>query len=93
MKRFITLNDENIVSGIRGGKEIVVGETENYIGEINQRMLEDGTFVDVPPREVDLGEMQHIKWGATHDAVDSGIISEITFKEITGEDYTEHVTE
>ena len=46
--RFITLNEMGIVSSIRYGKEIVGEEIESDLGELGQRMHEDGTFEDVP---------------------------------------------
>lgn len=46
--RFVTLNEDNIVVSIRNGTKSIDGEFESEIGQIGQRMLEDGTFVDVP---------------------------------------------
>ena len=37
-----------------------------------------------------LAQIQHTTWGKTHGAVDSGVITEETFKLITGEDYIPH---
>ena len=43
--RFITLNEQNKVVGVRDGKEIVEGEIESDIGQIGQIMQQDGTFI------------------------------------------------
>ena len=43
--RFITLNSENIVIGIRFGESIVEGEIQSDTGEIDQIMQPDGTFI------------------------------------------------
>lgn len=45
--RFITLNEENILIGVRYGQTIIEGEIESERGEIGQRYV-DGEFIDVP---------------------------------------------
>lgn len=44
MKRYIRLNENNIVVTVRYGTEIVEGEIESELGEANEIRLEDGTF-------------------------------------------------
>lgn len=44
MARFITIDSENIVVGIRFADEIAEGEIESGIGELGQIMNDDGTF-------------------------------------------------
>lgn len=51
--RFIILDKNNIVISVRHGKEILDGEIESELGEINQKMLADGTFVNVKPVPVE----------------------------------------
>jgi hypothetical protein len=46
MKRFITLNENNTIVGIRTGISIVEGEIESVFGEIGQIMQLDGTFIN-----------------------------------------------
>ena len=46
MKRFITLNTNKKVNGIRCGETIVEGETESELGEMGQILQEDGSFID-----------------------------------------------
>ncbi len=48
MNRFIILNENNIIMGIRYAQSIVDGEIESVIGEIGQIMQSDGTFIDEP---------------------------------------------
>lgn len=50
---FIRLNEENIVISVRTGKSIIDGEIESETGKLGQRLLEDGTFVDVPLEPVE----------------------------------------
>lgn len=47
MKKFIILNDKNIIVSVRYGASIIAGEIESERGEIGQRYV-DGKFVDVP---------------------------------------------
>lgn len=63
--RFVKLNQFNIVEEIREGAYAEMGEIESETGQIGQRMLEDGTFVDVPiepiettPTELELIQAQ-----------------------------------
>ena len=49
---------------------------------------ETGTFYSID--ESWLSQNQHNTFGKTHEAVDSGVITEETFKQITGEDYIPH---
>ena len=49
MNRYIRLNENNVVVGIRYGSEIVEGEIESDIGELGQIMQPDGTFVNLEP--------------------------------------------
>lgn len=51
MNRYIALNNENIVASIRFGKEITQSEVKSDIGELGQKMLEDGTFIDIPTQQ------------------------------------------
>lgn len=53
MTRFITVNENNIVVGIRFGKNIVDGEIQSDIGEIGQIMQPDGTFITPEPEPVE----------------------------------------
>jgi len=46
--RFITLNADNRVFGIRDGDSIVEGEIESETGELGQIMQPDGTFISDP---------------------------------------------
>jgi hypothetical protein len=48
MKRFITLDINKKIIGIRQGTTVVDGETESKLGEIGQIQQEDGTFIDAP---------------------------------------------
>lgn len=52
MNRYITLDDNNIIISIRCGNERVGNEILSDKGEIGQKLLEDGTFVDVEQEEV-----------------------------------------
>ena len=47
--RFIRLDENNKVVGIRIGKKIVDGEIQSDIGELGQIMQPDGTFTDPEP--------------------------------------------
>jgi len=62
MQRFIILDENNKVIGIRFGKQIVEGEIQSNTGELGQIMQPDGTFVDPEPEPVEpmptLEEMQ-----------------------------------
>lgn len=49
--RYIRLDENSIVIGIRWGSEIVSGELNAELGELGQKRLPDGTFVDVPKPE------------------------------------------
>lgn len=49
MSRFITLDSNNKVIGIRNGLSIVEGEIESDVGEIGQIMQGDGTFITPDP--------------------------------------------
>ena len=51
--RFITLDENNIITSIRIGKEIVEGEIQSDIGEIGQIMQPDGTFIDAPVEHIE----------------------------------------
>lgn len=53
-------------------------------------LYDDGTGTFYPVGSSLLGQIQHTTFGVTHDAVDKGIITEETFKEITGEDFIHH---
>ena len=46
MKRFITLDTNKKIIGIRNATSIVEGEIESEIGEEGQIMLEDESFID-----------------------------------------------
>lgn len=50
MKRFIILNEQNIVISVRYGKEAVLNEIESEHGDVGQ-MLKDGSFIDVAKEE------------------------------------------
>lgn len=43
--RYIRLDENNIVRGIREGKTIIDGEIQSDIGELGQVMQSDGTFI------------------------------------------------
>lgn len=43
--RFIKINNNKVV-GVRFGSEIVDGEIQSDIGDIDQILLDDGTFID-----------------------------------------------
>lgn len=45
--RFVKLDENNIVVGIRNGKDLVDGEIQSDIGKLEQIMKEDGTFIDI----------------------------------------------
>jgi len=47
--RFIRLDENNKVVGIRIGKKIVDGEIQSDIGELGQIMQPNGTFTDPEP--------------------------------------------
>lgn len=51
--RFITLNKNNRIIGIRFGEKIVEGEIQSDIGELGQIMKENGTFIDVTNEKVE----------------------------------------
>lgn len=51
MNRYITLDENNIIISIRCGNERVGNEIESDLGEIGQKLLEDGTFVDIEQEE------------------------------------------
>lgn len=53
MKRIIKLNSESVVIAYRYGKTLKEDERFSDDGELNQRLLEDGTFVDVQQPEVE----------------------------------------
>ena len=46
MPRYITLNANNKIIGIRYGKIAVTGEIESDTGELGQIMQTDGTFLN-----------------------------------------------
>lgn len=48
MKRFIRLDMNNKVIGVRTAQTIVDGEIESETGELGQIMQPDGTFIDDP---------------------------------------------
>lgn len=52
MLRFITINNDGIVTSVRYGNYIAEGERESEYGDIGQKFI-DGNYVDV---QVDLGE-------------------------------------
>lgn len=52
--RFIKLDANNVVVGVRTGKKPVGGEIESEYGEIDQIMQEDGTFIDPEPIPIEL---------------------------------------
>lgn len=47
MLRFITLDENRIVTSIRYGTVGVCSEIASEHGELGQQMLEDGTFIDI----------------------------------------------
>ena len=49
MKRFIRLDENKVVIGIRNGSTIVEGEIESVAGELGQIMQKDGTFITPEP--------------------------------------------
>ena len=49
MKRYIVLNENNIVTSERFGPEIAKGEIQSDIGEIGQIMQPDGIFITPEP--------------------------------------------
>lgn len=51
--RFITLDENNKVTGIRLGASIVQGEIQSDTGEIGQIMQPDGTFITPEPMPVE----------------------------------------
>lgn len=51
--RFIRLDANNKVIGIRIGKSIVEGEIQSESGELGQIMQQDGTFITPEPEETD----------------------------------------
>lgn len=53
MKRFITLDKDNKVIGIRNGDEIAEGEIESSVGDIGQIMQPDGTFITPEPTTIE----------------------------------------
>lgn len=50
--RFITLDGDNKVIGIRNGSTICDGETQSDLGDSGQIMQEDETFIDDPQDEI-----------------------------------------
>ncbi len=46
--RYIVLDENNKVIGVRNGIEIVEGEIESIVGEVGQILQPDGTFIDDP---------------------------------------------
>lgn len=53
MARFITLDSEKNIVGIRFAEKIVENEIESEIGELGQIMNEDGTFSDVIMKQLE----------------------------------------
>lgn len=53
MPRFIKLDENNVVIGIRYGKSPVDGEIQSEAGEIGQIMREDGTFITPEPEPIE----------------------------------------
>ena len=49
MGRYIMINEENRVTGIRTGESAVVGEIESNTGQYGQIMQPDGTFITPEP--------------------------------------------
>lgn len=49
MKRFITLDENKVIVGIRMAGSILDGEIESEIGNIGQIMQKDGTFITPEP--------------------------------------------
>lgn len=47
MNRYILVNENDLIIGVRFGKTPVEGEIESEQGEVGQRYV-DGDFVDVP---------------------------------------------
>ncbi|KJS81647.1 MAG: hypothetical protein JM58_16360 [Peptococcaceae bacterium BICA1-8] len=59
--RFITLDANNKVIGIRNGRQTVEGEIQSDTGEIGQILQPDGTFVDSEsiPQETQLDRIEN----------------------------------
>lgn len=53
MKRYILLDIDNKVIGIRNGSEIVDGEIQSDIGELEQIRQPDGSFVTPEPTQTE----------------------------------------
>ena len=49
MKRYVVLNEDNMVVSIRWANEIVEGEIESEAGELGDIMQPDGTFITPEP--------------------------------------------
>jgi hypothetical protein len=49
MPRYITLNENSVVIGVRNGASLVGNEIENEVGDIGQIMQGDGTFITPEP--------------------------------------------
>jgi hypothetical protein len=82
-KRYIYLNDENIVTGFISTFAHIEGTVESELGKIGQHMLEDGTFEDVV---LPLWEQQYRKYPVQYQMVlDEKSFTAEQFLEYTGE--------
>lgn len=52
MLRFITIDKDKIITSIRYGTAPIEGEILSEVGEIGQKLLADGTFIDIPQLEI-----------------------------------------
>lgn len=52
--KFIRIDENNKVVGIRFGVEMVDGEIESELGELGQIMQPDGTFISPEPEPIEL---------------------------------------
>lgn len=58
MKRYIRLDENNMIVTVRYGAEIVDGEIESEFGEANDIMLEDGTFIQPEQIEEEMPNLE-----------------------------------
>jgi len=58
MKRYIRLDENNMIVTVRYGVEIVDGEIESEFGEANDIMLEDGTFIQPEQIEEETSDLE-----------------------------------
>jgi len=52
--RFLTLNEDNVVIGIRNGKSLVMGEIQADVGYIGDKLMPNGEFVTPEPTQAEI---------------------------------------